>query len=214
MRHELPAHCTTEQVVDLLGALAADDEIDGILVQRPLPHQIDERAVHRAISPSKDVDGVGRSDSMEPGEEVSFAPCAPTGIVDLLDAYEVQIAGRHIVVVVGDAMLGRPAAKLLLEREATVTICHGRTRGLAQVVAEADIVVAAIGRPGLIRGEWIKPGAVVIDASDNVCGIGDVAFAAAAERASLITTVPNGVGPMTIARLLAQTVSAAERRVG
>ena len=130
----------------------------------------------------------------------------------MLRRYEVPIAGKHVVVVGRSAILGRPAAMMLLARDATITICHSKTRGLAQFVSEADIVVAAVGRPELIRGEWIKPGAVVIDAGYNAGNVGDVAFDAAAERASLITPVPGGVGPMTIAVLLAQTVAAAERR--
>ena len=149
---------------------------------------------------------------MANGHEETFAACTPAGIVALLDAYEVPIAGKHVVVIGRSPILGKPAAMLLLGRDATVTICHSKTRGLSQFVSEADIVVAAVGRPELIRGEWIKPGAVVIDAGYNPGNVGDVAFGPAAERASLITPVPGGVGPMTIAVLLAQTVSAAEQR--
>lgn len=215
VRHELPSHSTTADVVGVVAELVADEDVDGIVVQHPLPPHIDRHAVFGAICPSKDVDGASPVGSSHgDAAEVTFTPCAPAGILELLDAYEVPIAGRHIVVVVQDTVLGRPAAKLLLERDATVTICHARTRGLDQVVGEADVVVAAIGRPGLIRGAWIKPGAVVVDASDNACGTGDVAFEAAAERASLITTLREGVGPLTVARLLSQTVSAAEQRHG
>jgi methylenetetrahydrofolate dehydrogenase (NADP+)/methenyltetrahydrofolate cyclohydrolase len=214
LRRDLPAESTTAQVVETVDALVADESVDGILVQHPMPAHIDERAVFDAISRGKDVDGVTANAflDMANGQEETFAACTPAGIVALLDAYEVPIAGKHVVVIGRSPILGKPAAMLLLGRDATVTICHSKTRGLSQFVSEADIVVAAVGRPELIRGEWIKPGAVVIDAGYNPGNVGDVAFGPAAERASLITPVPGGVGPMTIAVLLAQTVSAAERR--
>jgi methylenetetrahydrofolate dehydrogenase (NADP+)/methenyltetrahydrofolate cyclohydrolase len=214
LRRDLPAESTTAQVVETVDALVADESVDGILVQHPMPAHIDERAVFDAISRGKDVDGVTANAflDMANGHEETFAACTPAGIVALLDAYEVPIAGKHVVVIGRSPILGKPAAMLLLGRDATVTICHSKTRGLSQFVSEADIVVAAVGRPELIRGEWIKPGAVVIDAGYNPGNVGDVAFGPAAERASLITPVPGGVGPMTIAVLLAQTVSAAERR--
>lgn len=214
LRRDLPAESTTAQVVATVDELVADDEVDGILVQHPMPAHIDERAVFDAISRGKDVDGVTANAflDMANGQEGTFAACTPAGIVALLDAYEVPLAGKHVVVIGRSPILGKPAAMLLLGRDATVTICHSKTRGLSHFVSEADIVVAAVGRPELIRGEWIKPGAVVIDAGYNPGNVGDVAFDAAAERASLITPVPGGVGPMTIAVLLAQTVSAAEQR--
>ena len=214
VRRDLPATSTTADVVGVVQDLVADDAVDGILVQHPMPGHIDERAVFDAISRGKDVDGVtaGSFSDMADGAEEGFASCTPAGILALLDAYAVPIAGKHIVVVGRSAILGRPAAMMLLAHDATVTICHSKTRGLAQFVSEADIVVAAVGRSELIRGEWIKPGAVVIDAGYNVGNVGDVAFETAAERASLITPVPGGVGPMTIAVLLAQTVAAAECR--
>ncbi len=216
LRRDLPAESTTAQVVEAVDELVADESVDGILVQHPMPPHIDERAVFDAISRGKDVDGVTANAflDMANGHEETFAACTPAGIVALLDAYEVPIAGKHVVVIGRSPILGKPAAMLLLGRDATVTICHSKTRGLSQFVSEADIVVAAVGRPELIRGEWIKPGAVVIDAGYNAGNVGDVAFGAAAERASLITPVPGGVGPMTIAVLLAQTVSAAEQREG
>ena len=214
LRRDLPADSTTAQVVETVDELVADESVDGILVQHPMPAHIDERAVFDAISRGKDVDGVTANAflDMANGQEETFAACTPAGIVALLDAYQVPIAGKHVVVIGRSPILGKPAAMLLLGRDATVTICHSKTRGLSQFVSEADIVVAAVGRPELIRGEWIKPGAVVIDAGYNPGNVGDVAFGAAAERASLITPVPGGVGPMTIAVLLAQTVSAAEQR--
>lgn len=214
LRRDLPSDSTTAQVVATVDDLVADDSVDGILVQHPMPAQIDERAVFDAISRGKDVDGVTANAflDMASGQEESFASCTPAGIVALLDAYDVPISGKHVVVIGRSSILGKPAAMLLLGRDATVTICHSKTRGLAQFVSEADIVVAAVGRAELIRGEWIKPGAVVIDAGYNEGNVGDVAFGPAAERASLITPVPGGVGPMTIAVLLSQTVSAAEQR--
>jgi methylenetetrahydrofolate dehydrogenase (NADP+)/methenyltetrahydrofolate cyclohydrolase len=214
LRRDLPADSTTAQVVETVDELVADESVDGILVQHPMPAHIDERAVFDAISRGKDVDGVTANAflDMANGQEETFAACTPAGIVALLDAYDVPIAGKHVVVIGRSPILGKPAAMLLLGRDATVTICHSKTRGLSQFVSEADIVVAAVGRPELIRGEWIKPGAVVIDAGYNPGNVGDVAFGPAAERASLITPVPGGVGPMTIAVLLAQTVSAAEQR--
>jgi methylenetetrahydrofolate dehydrogenase (NADP+)/methenyltetrahydrofolate cyclohydrolase len=214
LRRDLPADSTTAQVVQTVDELVADESVDGILVQHPMPAHIDERAVFDAISRGKDVDGVTANAflDMANGQEETFAACTPAGIVALLDAYDVPIAGKHVVVIGRSPILGKPAAMLLLGRDATVTICHSKTRGLSQFVSEADIVVAAVGRPELIRGEWIKPGAVVIDAGYNPGNVGDVAFGPAAERASLITPVPGGVGPMTIAVLLAQTVSAAEQR--
>lgn len=214
LRHELPASSSTGDVVRVVEDLVADEAVDGILVQHPMPAHIDERAVFDAISRGKDVDGVTASSfaDMADGAGEGFASCTPAGILGLLDAYGVEIAGRHVVVIGRSTILGKPAAMMLLGRDATVTICHSKTRGLAAFVAEADIVVAAVGRAELIRGEWIKPGAVVIDAGYSSGNVGDVAFASAAERASLITPVPGGVGPMTVATLLAQTVTAAERR--
>ena len=174
-----------------------------------MPPHVDERHVFDAIDPAKDVDGVttasfGAMSFGEPG----FASCTPAGIVRLLDAYEVTLAGQDAVVVGRSPILGRPVGMLLLARDATVTFCHSKTADLAAAVRRADIVVAAVGRPELIRGDWIKPGAVV-DAGYNPGNVGDVEYAAAARRARLITPVPGGVGPMTIAVLLSQTIQAA-----
>jgi methylenetetrahydrofolate dehydrogenase (NADP+)/methenyltetrahydrofolate cyclohydrolase len=210
-QHVLPATASTAEVVDLVAGLSADPAVSGILVQHPVPSQVDERAAFEAIAPHKDVDGVtlhsfGAMALGEPG----FVSCTPGGIMRLLDRYEVDLVGRHAVVVGRSPILGKPVGMLLLGRHATVTYCHSRTKDLPSVVAEADVVVAAVGRPELIQGGWIKPGAVVIDAGYNPGNVGDVGYAEAAERASLITPVPGGVGPMTIAVLLEQTVDAAE----
>lgn len=208
---ELPAGISTEQLVAELRGLSADPTVDGILLQHPVPAHVDERAAFEAISPGKDVDGVTMHSfaAMALGEP-GFHSCTPGGILRLLDAYDVPLAGAHAVVVGRSPILGKPAAMLLLGRDATVTICHSRTTDLADQVRQADVLVAAVGKPEVIRGEWITPGAVVIDAGYNAGNIGDVEFAAAGARARLITPVPGGVGPMTIAVLLAQTVQAAE----
>jgi methylenetetrahydrofolate dehydrogenase (NADP+)/methenyltetrahydrofolate cyclohydrolase len=210
-QHVLPASTGTAELVELVTGLSGDPAVHGILVQHPVPAHVDERAGFEAIAPGKDVDGVTMHSfaAMALGEP-GFASCTPGGIMRLLDAYDVDPRGRHAVVVGRSPILGKPVAALLLARDATVTVCHSRTADLAAEVARADIVVAAVGRPELVRGEWIKPGAVVVDAGYNPGNVGDVAFAEASERASLITPVPGGVGPMTIAVLLEQTVDAAE----
>jgi len=210
-RVNFDASTTTQELVQALTGLSVDAEVDGILLQHPVPTQIDERAAFEAIAPGKDVDGVTRSSfgSMAFGEP-GFQSCTPGGIMRLLDAYDVALRGRRAVVVGRSPILGKPVGMLLLARDATVTFCHSRTRDLPARVAEADILIAAVGRPAFIKGAWIKPGATVIDAGYNPGNIGDVEFTAAAERASLLTPVPGGVGPMTIAVLLAQTLDAAE----
>ena len=210
-RHvELPADTTTEQLVGTLRELSADPTVHGILLQHPMGPHIDERAAFEAIAPEKDVDGVTFASfaTMSFGLP-GFVSCTPGGIMRLLDEYDVDPAGKRAVVVGRSAILGKPAGMLLLARDATVTYCHSRTADLSAAVREADIVVAAVGRPRLIRGQDIKPGAVVVDAGYNAGNVGDVDFDSAVERASLITPVPGGVGPMTIATLLEQTVDAA-----
>ncbi|MGW2284527.1 bifunctional 5,10-methylenetetrahydrofolate dehydrogenase/5,10-methenyltetrahydrofolate cyclohydrolase [Streptomyces phaeochromogenes] len=211
----LPAGTTTDELIGTLTGLSADPTVHGILLQHPMGHHIDERAAFEAIAPEKDVDGVTLASfsAMSFGLP-GFASCTPGGIMRLLDEYDVDPAGKRAVVVGRSAILGKPVGMLLLGRDATVTYCHSRTADLSAVVREADIVVAAVGRPRLIRGEDIKPGAVVVDAGYNPGNIGDVDFDSARERASLITPVPGGVGPMTIATLLAQTVEAATRQTG
>ncbi|MFF3706185.1 bifunctional 5,10-methylenetetrahydrofolate dehydrogenase/5,10-methenyltetrahydrofolate cyclohydrolase [Streptomyces phaeochromogenes] len=211
----LSAGTTTVELIGTLTGLSADPTVHGILLQHPMGHHIDERAAFEAIAPEKDVDGVTLASfsAMSFGLP-GFASCTPGGIMRLLDEYDVDPAGKRAVVVGRSAILGKPVGMLLLGRDATVTYCHSRTADLSAVVREADIVVAAVGRPRLIRGEDIKPGAVVVDAGYNLGNIGDVDFDSARERASLITPVPGGVGPMTIATLLAQTVEAATRQTG
>jgi methylenetetrahydrofolate dehydrogenase (NADP+) / methenyltetrahydrofolate cyclohydrolase len=210
----LPAESTTSELVSMISAQSADPEVHGILLQHPVPPQIDERAAFEAIAPGKDVDGVTMHSfaAMALGYP-GFASCTPAGIMRLLNAYGVDPAGKHAVVVGRSPILGKPVGMLLLGRNATVTYCHSRTRDLPRIVRTADIVVAAVGRPEFVQGEWIKPGAVVVDAGYNPGNVGDVAFAEAVDRASLLTPVPGGVGPMTIAMLLEQTVDAAFEQV-
>lgn len=211
----LPAATTTAELVDTLAGLSADPGVHGILLQHPCGPHIDERAAFEAIAPDKDVDGVTTHSFAAMGFGLpGFVSCTPGGIMRLLDAYDVGLAGKHAVVVGRSAILGKPAGMLLLARDATVTYCHSRTADLPRTVREADVVVAAVGRPRLIRGEDIKPGAVVIDAGYNPGNVGDVDFDTAVTRARLITPVPGGVGPMTIAVLLEQTVTAAANQLG
>jgi methylenetetrahydrofolate dehydrogenase (NADP+) / methenyltetrahydrofolate cyclohydrolase len=210
-RVALPAQTTTtESLVRAIAELSDDPGVDGILLQHPVPGHIDERAAFEAIAPPKDVDGVTLHSfaAMSLGLP-GFASATPGGIMRLLDGYDVDPRGQNAVVVGRSPILGKPAGMMLLARDATVTFCHSRTRDLAAAVSTGDIVVAGAGRPELVQGSWLKPGAVVIDAGYNPGNVGDVAFASAVQRASLITPVPGGVGPMTIAVLLDQTVDAA-----
>jgi methylenetetrahydrofolate dehydrogenase (NADP+)/methenyltetrahydrofolate cyclohydrolase len=195
--------------------LAADDTVHGILVQHPVPRPIDKRAVFEAIPLEKDVDGVS---SATLGRVIlgmpAFIPCTPAGIMRLLEEYHVELDGAHAVVIGRSPILGRPMASMLINAHATVTLCHSRTRSLPNIVRHADVLIAAVGKPRFVQGGWIKLGAVVIDAGYNEGNIGDVDFDGAIEPASLITPVPGGVGPMTIATLLDHTADAAAFQVG
>jgi methylenetetrahydrofolate dehydrogenase (NADP+)/methenyltetrahydrofolate cyclohydrolase len=211
----LPAFVDTEELVETITGLSADPSVHGILLQHPVPDGIDERAAFEAIAPEKDVDGVTmRSFAAMAFGLPGFASCTPGGIIRLLQEWEVDPAGKHAVVVGRSPILGRPVGALLLALDATVTFCHSRTQDLPSIVRSGDIVVAAVGKPNFVRGAWIKPGAVVVDAGYNEGSVGDVAFEEALERVSLITPVPGGVGPMTIATLIAQTVDAASGLLG
>jgi len=206
----LPARTTTGELVGTIAGLSDDPDVHGILLQHPVPGHIDERAAFEAITPGKDVDGVTtRSFATMSFGLPGFVSCTAGGIMRLLDTYAVDPAGKHAVVIGHSPILGKPVGMLLLARDATVTSCHAKTVDLPSIARTADIVVAAVGKPELVRGDWLKPGAVVIDAGYNPGRIGDVAFEEAAGRASLITPVPGGVGPTTIAVLLEQTVDAA-----
>jgi methylenetetrahydrofolate dehydrogenase (NADP+)/methenyltetrahydrofolate cyclohydrolase len=211
----LDVDATTADVLAIVRDLDSNPDVDGILVQHPTPKGVDERAVFEAISGPKDVDGVTTASfgAMAFGG-LGHHSCTAEGIVRLLDAYDIPIEGQRAVVVGRSPILGMPVGMLLLGRNATVTYCHSRTRDLAGEVARADIVVAAVGKPRLVRGDWIKPGATVIDAGYNPGNVGDVDFETARDRAGFITPVPGGVGPMTIAVLLRQTVDAAMRKAG
>ncbi|MCC5830353.1 MAG: bifunctional 5,10-methylenetetrahydrofolate dehydrogenase/5,10-methenyltetrahydrofolate cyclohydrolase [Phycisphaeraceae bacterium] len=212
---ELAHSGTTSDLLRTLDELVRDEAVDGILLQHPVPPGIDERAAFEAIGPEKDVDGVTLHSfgAMAMGLG-GFQSCTPGGIMRLLAAYEIPLAGRHAVVVGRSPILGKPMAMLLLAAHCTVTICHSRTRDLARHVGDADLVIAAVGRARLIRGEWIKPGAVVVDAGFNEGNVGDADFEGCLPRASWITPVPGGVGPMTIATLIDQTADGMGRRTG
>jgi len=223
--HRLPAETSEAELLTLVERLNRDDAVDGILVQMPLPSGLDEQAVIAAISPDKDVDGfhvinAGRLSVGQPG----FVPCTPLGCIMLLKDRLGDLSGLDAVVIGRSNIVGKPMAQLLTDANATVTIAHSRTKNLAEVVRRADIVVAAVGRPEMVRADWIKPGATVIDVGINRLPpaegaakgklVGDVAFAEALDVAGAITPVPGGVGPMTIAVLLRNTLVAAHAHAG
>ena len=221
--HNLPAATSEADLLQLVTDLNADERVDGILVQLPLPAQIDATRVIETIEPGKDVDGfhpmnAGRLAAGLP----SLVPCTPLGCLHLLKAELGTLAGLDAVVIGRSNIVGKPMAQLLIGESATVTVAHSKTRDLPAVVRRADIVVAAVGRAEMVRGDWIKPGATVIDVGINRLPtgdgkgrlVGDVAFAEAAEVAAAITPVPGGVGPMTIAMLMRNTLVAAHRRAG
>jgi methylenetetrahydrofolate dehydrogenase (NADP+)/methenyltetrahydrofolate cyclohydrolase len=216
---QLPETATQAELLALVGRLNADDAVDGILVQLPLPRQIDAAAVLEAIDPAKDVDGfhainAGRLSTGQPG----LVPCTPKGVMHLLASAGVAVAGARAVVLGRSNIVGKPMAALLLAADATVTVVHSRTRDLPAECRRAEILVAAVGRSELVRGDWISPGATVIDVGINRTAdgrlVGDVAFGEALPHAGAITPVPGGVGPMTIACLLENTVEAAVARRG
>jgi methylenetetrahydrofolate dehydrogenase (NADP+) / methenyltetrahydrofolate cyclohydrolase len=208
----LPEQSTTHALLEHIAQLNRAPDVHGILLQHPVPAHIDERQCFDAIQPEKDVDGVtcygfGR---MAMGE-AAYGSATPAGIMRLLDAYQLTVVGKHAVVVGRSPILGKPMAMMLLNAHATVTICHSRTQRLADMVRNAEIVVGAVGKPEFIKAAWITEGAVVIDAGYHPGGVGDVELAAVVDKCAAYTPVPGGVGPMTIATLLAQTVEAAEK---
>lgn len=215
LKVELPATTTTAELLAEIGRLNANPDVHGILLQHPVPHQIDERACFDAIALEKDVDGVtclgfGR---MSMGE-AAYGSATPAGIMTLLRAYNIPLAGKHAVVVGRSPILGKPMALMLLGADCTVTVCHSRTQDLPGFIRQADIVIGAVGKPEFIKGEWIKDGAVVVDAGYHPGGVGDIELSAVKDRASAWTPVPGGVGPMTIATLISQTVEAGEKLIG
>lgn len=210
-RVELPQGTSTEELLNHINCLNADPDVHGILLQHPVPAQVDERRCFDAIRPDKDVDGVtchgfGR---MAMGE-TAYGSATPAGIMRLLAHYAIPIKGRRAAVVGRSPILGKPMAMMLLNAHATVTICHSRTTNLADIVRQADLVVGAVGKPCFIQGGWIADDAIVIDAGYHEGGVGDVDLRGAVDRCAAYTPVPGGVGPMTIATLMAQTLSAAE----
>ena len=211
--HALPASATQDELLDIVHSLNEDPSIHGILVQLPLPKHLDEQAVIEAIRPEKDVDGLHPQNlgALVAGRD-GFVPCTPAGIIKLIKSTGTEIQGKECVMVGRSNIVGKPTALLLLREHGTVTICHSRTVDLPARCRQADILVAAVGKPALIKGDMVKPGAVVIDVGTNrVDGklVGDVEFGAAREVAGHITPVPGGVGPMTIAMLMENTVRAA-----
>lgn len=217
--YALPAETTQDELLALIRKLNAKPDIDGILVQLPLPKQLDEKAVIEAISPDKDVDAFS---AVNVGKimigDYKLLPCTPAGIMELIHASGVEVKGKECVVIGRSNIVGKPMAMLLLHKNGTVTICHSRTQNLAEITREADILVAAVGRANFVTGDMVKEGAVVIDVGMNrlengkLCG--DVNFAEASEKAGYITPVPGGVGPMTIATLMRNTVTAAKLQAG
>jgi methylenetetrahydrofolate dehydrogenase (NADP+)/methenyltetrahydrofolate cyclohydrolase len=222
----MPASASQDEIVELVASLNADDSVHGIMVQEPLPKGIDEAAVKDALSPDKDVDGVhpvnaGRLAQAAPlGRPAMvgpfFVPATPAGGLEILKQYEIELQGKHAVVVGRSNIVGKPMAMLLLRENATVTMCHSRTAELAAVCRSADILCAAVGRARMVQGDWIRPGAIVVDfgvnfVDEQMCG--DVDFASATEVAGMITPVPGGTGPMTNVMLQRNVIEAARRRV-
>jgi methylenetetrahydrofolate dehydrogenase (NADP+) / methenyltetrahydrofolate cyclohydrolase len=218
VHHELDASTLPEELLAVVGELNANDDVDGILVQLPLPGSIDQDAVIAAIAPAKDVDGLtaGSAGLLAQGRP-GLVPCTPRGVMELLRHAGAEPEGARAVVIGRSILVGRPMIALLLNASATVTACHSRTTDLPEVCRGADILIAAAGSPGLVQGDWVKPGATVIDVGTNRTEdglVGDVDFESAVEVAGAITPVPGGVGPMTIAMLLSNTVRAARLRAG
>ncbi len=217
--HRLPADASQSQLLALVHALQSHHDVDGVLVQLPLPRGLDDTAVTEALDPARDVDGFHPVNAglLFSGRE-GLVPCTPLGCMRLLDHANVPLEGARAVVIGRSNIVGKPIAMLLLQRNATVTLAHSRTRDLPGLCAQADVLVAAVGRPAMVRGAWIKPGAAVLDVGINRTAdgtlVGDVAYPEAADRAGFITPVPGGVGPMTIACLLDNTLQAARRRMG
>jgi methylenetetrahydrofolate dehydrogenase (NADP+)/methenyltetrahydrofolate cyclohydrolase len=211
---EMPGNTTTAQLLAKIEELNTDPNVHGILLQHPVPEQVDERACFDAIALHKDVDGVtclgfGR---MAMGED-AYGCATPKGIMRILEHYKIAIEGKHAVVVGRSAILGKPMAMMLLEANATVTICHSRTQNLPELIKQADILVGAVGKPEFIKADWIKDGAVVVDAGYHPGGLGDIELAPLVNRVSAYTPVPGGVGPMTINTLIFQSVDSGEKAI-
>ncbi|MBQ9833115.1 MAG: bifunctional 5,10-methylene-tetrahydrofolate dehydrogenase/5,10-methylene-tetrahydrofolate cyclohydrolase [Clostridia bacterium] len=215
LKIEMPQETTTEELLAQIDALNADDNVCGILLQHPVPSQIDEQACFNRIAPDKDVDGVNITTFGAMTMKLpSYFSATPFSILSILKRYNIEISGKDVVVVGRSPILGKPVAMMLLNENATVTICHTKTRDLPEKVRRADIVVAAVGRPKFIQADWIKEGAVLVDAGYNEGNVGDIDLENAAPKSSAYTPVPGGVGPVTIAKLIEQTVQSAERKAG
>jgi methylenetetrahydrofolate dehydrogenase (NADP+) / methenyltetrahydrofolate cyclohydrolase len=217
--HKIPETTTQQALLNLVDELNNDKKVHGILIQLPLPKGLDEKQVMHRIAPEKDVDGFGpQSLGKLLLDEKGFLPCTPYGAIKMLDAYGIDPSGKHAVILGRSVIVGKPLAMLLLRKNATVTICHSKTRNLKEECLRADILCVAIGKPKFVKGDWIRQGAAVVDVGINVSEdgklVGDVDFEAAAERAGYITPVPGGVGPMTIAMLMYNTVQAAKVAAG
>ena len=214
LKVEMGTTTTTEQLLEKINELNINPNVHGILLQHPVPEQIDERACFDAIALEKDVDGVtclgfGR---MSMGEE-AYGCATPKGIMRLLEAYNIELSGKHAVVVGRSPILGKPMAMMLLNANATITICHSRTENLADHIRQADIVIGAVGKPEFIKAQWIKDGAVVVDAGYHPGGLGDIELDPLKDRVAAYTPVPGGVGPMTINTLIYQSVDSAEKKI-
>lgn len=215
LKVEMPEDSTTQQVIDKIQELNRDGNVHGILLQHPLPSQVDELACFLSIDVSKDVDGVNPNTFGRMALQIDSFKCAtPLGIITLLKHYNIQIEGKEAVVIGRSPILGKPVAMMLLNENATVTICHSRTKDLPSVVRRADIVVAAVGRPKFVKADWLKEGCVLVDAGYNPGNIGDIDLENCISKCSAYTPVPGGVGPMTINRLIYQTVESAEKKLG
>jgi methylenetetrahydrofolate dehydrogenase (NADP+)/methenyltetrahydrofolate cyclohydrolase len=215
LRVEMPGSTTTEQLLAKIEELNADDNVCGILLQHPVPDQIDEQRCFNAIAMDKDTDGVNTSSFGAMTMKLNaFKSATPLSIMALLSRYDIALAGKEVVVVGRSPILGKPVSMLLLNADSTVTICHSKTRNLPEIVKRADIVVAAVGRAKFIQADWVKEGAVLVDAGYNEGNVGDIDLKNAAGKSSAYTPVPGGVGPVTIAKLIEQTVESAERKAG
>lgn len=209
----LPKETTTEQLLQLIKRLNCDTKVHGVLLQHPVPDHIDERQAFDAIDIEKDVDGVTSHGFGSTAFQLNAYPCCtPAAILQVIDYYDIELEGKHAVVIGRSPILGKPVSMMLLNRNATVTMTHSKTENLPEIVKQADIVVAAVGKPKFVEEPWIKEGAVILDAGYNEGNIGDVDYEACMRKTSAITPVPGGIGPVTIAMLLHNTVKAAEKR--
>lgn len=210
----LPEETTTAQLLEVIERLNNDEKVHGILLQHPVPSHIDERQAFDTIAIEKDVDGVTSQGFGSTAFQLNAYPCCtPAAILQVIDYYNIPVEGKHAVVIGRSPILGKPVSMMLLNRNATVTMTHSKTKNLSEIVKNADIIVAAVGKPKFVQGSWLKEGVIVLDAGYNEGNIGDVDYEACLEKASAITPVPGGIGPVTIAMLMKNTVEAAEKTI-